>query len=67
MKRRIGSGAMIIVFSLIPLMNLMDSPRWSEIRALTFLQIYASGLCLGVGFAMLMLTWRDRRHGSNGA
>jgi hypothetical protein len=67
MKRRMRSGAIIIVFSLIPLMNLIDSPRWSEIRALTFVQIYASGLCVGVGFAMLMLTLRDRRRDSNGA
>ncbi len=60
MKRQRQRGTIAILFSMIALMNCMNSPRITQLHVVDFLQIYASGMTFGVGIALLMAYFRNR-------
>jgi hypothetical protein len=60
MKRQRRRGAIAIIFSMIPLMNSMNSPRIAQLHTVDFLQIYASGMAFGAGIALVISSFRNR-------
>ena len=53
-KRRLGVAVFLVLFGLIPLMNSFSNPRISGMRMVDRLQLISSGMCLGVGFGILV-------------
>lgn len=53
-RRRLGVAVFLFLFGLIPLMNSLSNPRISGMRWVDRLQLISSGMCLGVGFGILV-------------
>jgi hypothetical protein len=44
----------LVLFGMIPLMNSFSNPRISGMRMVDRIQLISSGLCVGVGFGVLV-------------
>ncbi len=53
-KRRITLGLFLLLFGLVPLLNSLSNPRLEKLHGSDFVQLIAAGLCLGVGFGVLV-------------
>gem|GEM_PF-2564249 len=53
-RRRLSVSVFLILFGMIPLANSFSNPRISGIRVVDRIQLLSSGLCLGVGFGILV-------------
>ena len=53
-RRRISVFVFLVLFGMIPLMNSFSNPRISGMRMVDRLQLISSGLCMGVGFGVLV-------------
>jgi hypothetical protein len=53
-RRRLGVAVFLVLFGLIPLFNSFSNPRVSGMRMVDRLQLISSGLCIGVGFGILV-------------
>ena len=53
-RRRLGVFVFLVLFGMIPLFNSFSNPRISGMRMVDRLQLISSGMCLGVGFGILV-------------
>jgi hypothetical protein len=53
-RRRWAVCAFLILFGLFVLLNSLNNPRLIGLHGADRLQLIASGLCLGVGFGVLL-------------
>jgi hypothetical protein len=53
-KRRMSVSAFLLLFGALVLLNSLDNPRLNAIHGSDRLKLIASGLCIGVGFGVLI-------------
>ena len=53
-RRRWAMCAFLVLFGVLVLLNSLDNPRLSGLHGADRLKLIASGLCLGVGFGVLL-------------
>jgi hypothetical protein len=59
-KRLVFMGFVILIVGVMPLLNSLSNPRTQALHGSDFVQLIASGVSFGVGFAVLVGAFRRR-------
>ena len=59
-KRLVFMGFVILIVGVMPLLNSLSNPRTQALHGSDFVQLIASGVCFGAGFAVLVGALRRR-------